>query len=115
MRTTIRQGSFETNSSSTHSLTMMTPAQYDALNQPNTFFTQCESAEHGLEKNRVYALDELLAAGLDEDTIRAWCEWNLMTFDCNWQGDSYLETDVSRLTTPGGEDIVIVCEYGNDY
>lgn len=108
MKTTIRQGSFETNSSSTHSLTMMTPEQCDAV--VNGAFLGIMTKD-GIEEGKLYSIDDLYALGFNDDAIYDMNEWKIIGIADGYINEG-LECDVNKLTTPGGEDVAILCIHG---
>jgi hypothetical protein len=89
----IRMGVFETNSSSTHSMTVCTESQYEDWQNGKLLLDY-----HG---NLVEANEDNLQ---DED---------LKTYD-DWTDSDYLEHDTNRYTSPSGDKLVIVCKYGMD-
>ena len=110
----IRQGTFETNGSSTHSLVMLSDYQYDLLGTEcfiynDSIIDQSEALEIikdysyddslSMEENRLNMLDDL---GPYETPC---------TFD-EWVGYNY--SDYYELRTPGGENIIILVKYGTD-
>lgn len=120
----VRQGVFETNSSSVHSITMCTRTEFNAwregklyLNEgywhrstspyaKKQFVTKDEAME--LIKTSTYyqpfnEYEELLGEYLREYEIYDYEHWG-----------HYYESDVNHYTTPGGEEIVAVCYYGHD-
>ena len=118
----IRRGVFETNSSSTHSLTMMMKSDYDRwyneklylykdgygweFNHPvvGSLYT-IEEIEEFAKRNRNYK-DE---SKLDSEAIR---EMGFISWDD--EGSEYLESFYEEFTTPSGETIVAFGEYGYD-
>lgn len=115
MKKIIRQGTFETNSSSTHSLTFMTKEQFNKWKSgdlykglwDDTLYTQEEYDE--LVKNIAIKNDFSVEEVLDDpggfELPQSYKEW------CN---DEYLETDYYNYTTEHGDEIVAVCRYGYD-
>lgn len=121
---TIRNNTFETNSSSTHSIVIGTEDQFnqwsngqvfyksyawssDTLKQG--FYTKEELIEDYVNKGD-YTREELI--NMDEDEfIYLLNEDDIYDRD-GWR--SYLEHDVTTYTTPGGEKIIIECAYGYD-
>lgn len=118
----IRQGVFETNSSSTHSLTMMMKSDYERwhndelylyngygfgwdFSEPakNTLYTKDEVVKF-VKNNRYYKDDEIDNGLLRELGFIAWDD----------EGSEYLESFYKEFTTPSGETIVAFGEYGYD-
>ena len=108
---TIRKGVFETNSSSTHSCTIMSEEDYKKMESDETLVYKegvgvmtVEEAKEWMKKN----------TKLDPDTIED--DFKYAARDCDFESlyDEYLDTDHRTYTTPKGETIVIVCKYGYD-
>lgn len=123
MKKQIRYGVFETNSSSTHSLTMMMRDDYVRWaaedlylyvgrgyswdsNKPvrHALYTRDEAIE--FVKNSRYYDKEY---EVDEEYLR---EMDFIFSDDD--GDGYLESFYDEFTTPSGETIVAFGEYGYD-
>ena len=120
----VRYGVFETNSSSTHSLTMMMKSDYERwenenlylfngytygwdFNKPvtNALYTREEAIEF-VKNSRYYdPVDEISDEYLKEFDFISWDD----------EGNEYLESFYEEFTTPSGETIVAFGEYGNDY
>lgn len=123
MKRQIRRGVFETNSSSTHSLTMMMKSDYKRwqteelylydgsgwgweFSKPveNHLYTRDEAIEF-VKKNKYYKdVDEI-----DDEALRDCC---FISWDD--EGNEYLESFYKEFTTPSGETIVAFGEYGYD-
>ena len=123
MKKQIRRGVFETNSSSTHSLTMMMKSDYKRwedenlylfngsgwswdFNKPvaNTLYTR-EEAVKFVKNNRYYDS----SYEVDDEYLK---EMDFISFDD--EGSDYLEGFYEEFTTPSGETIVAFGEYGYD-
>lgn len=120
MKRQVRRGVFETNSSSTHSLTMMMKSDYDrwqteqlylyeggygwTFNKPvkNSLYTKDEVVEFA-KNNRYYHGEE----EIDNGTMR---DMGFISWDD--EGSEYLEGFYEEFTTPSGETIVAFGEYG---
>lgn len=121
MKKQIRRGVFETNSSSTHSLTMMMKSDYDRwgkynlylytgsgwgweTNKPiaNSLYTKNEVIE--FVKTKKYYTD---VENVDSELIR---DLNFIAWDD--EGNEWLESFYEEFTTPSGETIVAFGEYG---
>lgn len=126
----VRHGVFETNSSSTHSITLCKKSEYDAWvngevylndgwwvkeleNRDKKFLTREEAVklitDSGHYKDTdLYSLDEaeLLEIFNDEEI-----------YDTEWYDNmcEYYETYEVKYTTESGEDIIAFGYYGNDY
>lgn len=122
MKKQIRQSVFETNSSSTHSLTMMMKSDYNRwvienlylfkgytygwdFDKPikNHLYTRDE-AEKFVKNSRYYHGEEI-----DNEVLR---EMDFISWDD--EGSEYLEEFYEEFTTPSGETIVAFGEYGYD-
>lgn len=123
MKKQIRRGVFETNSSSTHSLTMMMKSDYDRWHKDELYlyngwgwgFDFSQPVHHELytfdeavefaKKNKYYKdADEI-----DYDVLR---DIGFISWDD--EGSEYLESFYKEFTTPSGETIVAFGEYGYD-
>ena len=122
MRRQIRRGVFETNSSSTHSITMMMKSDYVRwhteqlylysngcgweFSKPveNHLYTRDEAVEFA-KKNRYYKDTN----EIDDEILR---DIGFISWDD--EGSEYLEGFYSEFTTPSGETIVAFGEYGYD-
>ena len=123
MKRQIRRGVFETNSSSTHSLTMMMKRDYDRwrtenlylfdgsgwgweFNKPvyNHLYTRDEAVEF-VKKNKYYKGEAVIDEELLSDA--EFISWEN-------SGDDYLEEFYQEFTTPSGEVVVAFGEYGYD-
>ena len=123
MKRQIRQGVFETNSSSVHSITMCTENEFDDWKngkvyrndgwwydttshlKDKAFLTYDEAMELIKTKSWYKPIEE------DDDVDEILREYEIYSYE-NW-GD-YYETDITHYTTPNGEKIVAVCYYGHD-
>ena len=117
----IRRNVFETNSSSTHSCCICTADEFERWRAGelyvsgwggDEFVTKAEVIEAC--KNRIYYRGELDdIKKMDQEWVDEILEeYEFYTYD-SWFRD--YEGDVTRYTTPGGEEIVVVCFYGADY
>ena len=123
MKRQIRRGVFETNSSSTHSLTIMMKSDYKRwqteqlylydgsgwgweFSKPveNQLYTRDEAVEF-VKKNKYYKD----ANEIDDDALR---DCGFISWDD--EGNEYLESFYKEFTTPSGETIVVFGEYGYD-
>ena len=122
MKRQVRRGVFETNSSSTHSLTMMMKNDYDRwhteqlylyeggygweFDKPakNQLYTRDEAVEF-VKKNKYYKDEE----DIDDEILKdaGFISWED-------EGSEYLEGFYQEFTTPSGETIVAFGEYGYD-
>lgn len=130
----MRKNVFETNSSSTHSITMCTQDEYDAwangdvlLNdgwwgKDNTSefkdkkFVTREEAEDIIKKDKYYEpTDEL--SSLSDEEFDEYCydmDYELYSMDKYFEKE-YLEWFDEKYTTPSGETVVAFGLYGTSY
>ena len=124
MKMQIRQGVFETNSSSVHSITMCTQNEFDDWRNGKIYRNDgwWSSSSSALKNKAFLTYDEAVELiktssyykPMDEDeTIDEYLK-KYEIYSYEYWGD-YHETDVTHYTTPKGENIVAVCYYGNDY
>ena len=126
----IRVGVFETNSSSTHSITMCMKSDYDKWKNgevyvndgwwPNSTsaykdkkFVTKEEAIDLLMKNKYPPNEDILS--MDEEEFEEYLcnEYEIYTRE-NYGGD-YYEGFSSSFTTPSGEEVIAFGYYGNNY
>lgn len=95
---TIRKGTFETNSSSTHSMTICTKSEYKKWENGELLFDR---------------YDEKLVNPKD---IKEQDDYRYLTYEkySNDEDRYYLEGYKENYTTPSGDEIVIFGEYGYD-
>ena len=140
----IRQGVFETNSSSTHSLNIVTKENFDywrnnkdvyyvgeaygpfdAEKFGKEFVTKDEilamaaklNEELSLEGDNKYPVDDTFFTGNEDDdwySDTAAKEEGILSFE-DWYEQEYLETYAQNFTTPSGDKMVAFGEYGTDY
>ena len=126
----IRQGVFETNSSSTHSITIASESDFDkwkngdvylnegwwsGSNNPNedkTFLTKDE-AINLLEYYGYYKGNENLSDMSDAEINDVFRNREIYTFENYWS--DYLENYEERYTTEHGDVVVAFGQYGYDY
>lgn len=113
---TIRRGVFETNSSSTHSVTIMNKEDYDRWKNENlyynfdkeVFFTHDEMIQK-------YLVDHELTEMDNEDSFDEWLrDWEISTSN-EYLKNTSLEVDVTEHTTKSGDEIIIICKHGYNY
>ena len=121
---TIRNSTFETNSSSTHSMVIATEDEFNKWKSGEmlykTWAWSTDKLKEGLHLKEV-CIEELLKDGsitekelleADEDELLEMLqEGDFYTYD-NWRED--LEHETAEYTTPGGEKLIIECAYGYD-
>ena len=133
----IRNNTFETNSSSTHSMVIGPKSQIEewmkgklVYDYDNDKFISLEAAHEIFlkklsEQEREYFtlsfeekeafLEERYPWWTVEDyESELYRESYLFTYDRYCDYYEYLETDTNYYTTPGGEEIGIICSYGRD-
>ena len=123
MKKQIRRGVFETNSSSTHSLTMMMKSDYERWEKEGLYLFN--GYTYGWEfskpiKNALYTREEAIAfvknskyySADDEINDEYLRDMDFISFDD--EGNEYLEDFYEEFTTPSGETIVAFGEYGYD-
>lgn len=91
----IRKGVFETNSSSTHSLTICTEDEYEAW------------------KKGEFLLDEWNGKLVKTNTVEENDREDCKTFE-QWENNNYMESYFERYTSPSGDKIIVFGEYGYD-
>lgn len=125
----VRNGVFETNSSSVHSITMCTKSDYDKWVNGEIYwsrwddkFVSKEVFEKELEDQKKFFSEECpeYERGTEEwedefnDYLRNEADFEYYTYDdyCEYlEYEKYVET----FTTPSGEEVVSFGYYGNDY
>ena len=106
----IRFGTFETNSSSTHSLVIGTPEQIASWEDGELFVNYCD--DYATEFKTKEELDQMEAEAKEKgnrfyrEDWKNGEEWDEIT--------EYLDHDSQIITTPGGEQLEIVSAYGYD-
>lgn len=104
----IRVGVFETNSSSTHSLTIVSEEDYEKWKSGKLLFHKYNDELVPIPEGYT-PKDEDSDEEIDEDSDFA----DLQTFD-EWNDDSYLEDFTKRFETKNGDKIVAFGKYGQD-
>ncbi len=102
----IRFGTFETNSSSTHSLVIGTPEQIEKWENGELFIYYYD--DYATEFKTKEELDQMAKTEeyFSREDWKNGEEWDEAT--------EYLDHDSQIITTPGGEQLSIVCAYGRD-
>ena len=120
----VRYGVFETNSSSTHSLTMMMKSDYERWENENLYLFNGYTYGWDFNKpvtNALYTREEAIEFVKNSkyyDPVDEISDEYLKEFDfISWddEGNEYLESFYEEFTTPSGETVVAFGEYGNDY
>ena len=132
----IRRGTFETNSSSTHSLTMCSGSDYDAWERGETYFVKYHMtsisayadnefvtfdeaidiiAKSSYYSNADIVKEEFRADLSKEDLDRELAEHDFLSYDLYWGwAENYEDTFEDRYTTKNGETVVAFGYYGYD-
>jgi hypothetical protein len=111
MLVSIRKGVFETNSSSTHSLTMCSAGDYEEWKEGKLFYNDWN--ENFITKDEVYKdleITEDMSEDVVDDIIN---DSKYYTYD-RFFDEEYLETFVDRYTTKSKEEVVAFGKYGMD-
>ena len=141
MKIKIRPNTFETNSSSTHSMVIAPENEFQRWMRGEIYFHKrqdrfatkeeiFEKIKSNPENYKYSNLPQFLALETEEER-KEYVENNLafadeidfideelyelgwVTYD-QFVDDEYLEVETSSYTTPGGEKLSIVCKYGYD-
>ena len=138
MKRVIRREVWETNSSTTHSVVIMTAEQNKRWENENLYYYPVGKwyDPKDLPKNKkpkpghLYTQDECIefykleGYEYDPEVGDFDTEWenkdqyiremgDFIGYD-DWHNDEYLEFDDHRFVTPGGEEIIVECKYGYD-
>ena len=114
----IRNGVFETNSSSTHSLTMCTKEEYQSWMNGETYLSTWLTKEDFVSRERaIEVVNEKYPNSITDDMSKEDIEEELRnngfySYDNYW--DEYLEDFKEEYTTKSGEVIVAFGQYGYD-
>ena len=134
MKRVIRRCVWETNSSMTHSCTIMTKSQSDLWEKENVYYYKIswwnsfkdlpkeEQPVNGMFYNQDEVLKFLEKIGCHYDPKEFEDDVNQFIKECDcgfksysmWEDDDWLDRDANTFTTPGGEEIVVYCKYGRD-
>lgn len=137
MKRQIRRGVFETNSSSTHSLTICTEEEFEQWKEGKLLFNKYNNT-HFVKANKLSDYDKKCAAQHYEDNkdefFKDWSDLSQSekekyytkyakenyianeddeTYE-EWRHDDYLEIFVSKYTSKSGDKIVAFGKYGYD-
>lgn len=109
---TIRTGVFETNSSSTHSITIMMKSDFEKWKESGLYYFAKEllTKEEAIERMKQggYKID-----WSDPEIVEDYLRDFARTYE-QWADQEYLETFEEEFTTTSGDVIVAFGEYGND-
>lgn len=111
MLVSIRKGVFETNSSSTHSLTMCSAGEYEEWKEGKLFFDDCDESFE--TKETIYKNLEITEDMTEDEIDDIISDSDYYTYD-RFMDDEYLETFVDRYTTKSKEEVVAFGKYGMD-
>lgn len=130
MKKQIRSGVFETNSSSTHSCTIMMKDDYDRWERDGLYLFD-GYARHYPEECRpkvgkMYTKEEVIEFLKANRNYKGYDDNDYEDDDVfeddrrdedfkKYTDESELEEDYQTFTTPGGETVVALCQYGYDY
>lgn len=124
MKTTVRQGVFETNSSSVHSLTMATKDDYEKFENGELFYITfiypyfANVHKDFISRDELYQIaKELGFDGKIEDTdeLLNFFDGDVVSYDLFWDSDhERFEYFTDEFTTPKGETVVAFGYYGYD-
>ena len=139
MKKVIRREAWETNSSTSHSIVIMTAEQDEKWGQEDLYYYPPDRYDYTFNElpddqkpkpGCLYTQDEVLQFykligyvyepkenGDDEEYTVDDYIYEMGTFIGynRWTDDEYLEFDTNYFTTPSGENIVVHCKYGTDY
>lgn len=123
---TIRANTFETNSSSTHSMIILTEEEYDKLESGELYLDDDEVItkeeakniflKHMNEDKYMYdddlSFEENIKNYLDEfEYYPSEYPQSLET----WKEEDELESDTNIYISPSGDKLKIICKYGTNY
>lgn len=117
-----RNNVFETNSSSTHHMVIGMEDDFKKWERGETFWYRSYSHPAGF-----YTKEEALSMikaepyyrhydfdTMPEEELSEWLDdYGFVSYD-RFSDNEYLETDYNTFTTPKGETICMICEYGYD-
>lgn len=116
MKRIIRKNTFETNSSSTHSLTFMSGEEFDKWKNGELYLDQYEDKLYTKEEFNALVKSRAKEANMTKEEFLDLPRWDSElpeTFD-QWRDDEYLEYNTYGHTTESGDKVVAVCKYGYD-
>ena len=124
---TIRANTFETNSSSTHSMIILTEEEYNKLESGELYLDDDDKVITKEEAKNIflkhmnedkYTYDDDLSF---EENIKNYLdEFEYYSSEYpqsleNWKEDDELEFDINKYVSPSGDKLKIICKYGQDY
>lgn len=120
----MRQGVFETNSSSTHSITMCNESDYDKWVNGELYLARWGYKDKNFITKEEYELelqefinkygDEYDSQDREELENEFIGDYGFLSFE-DWCDNFDYETEKSEFTTPSGDKVIALCYYGNDY
>lgn len=124
----VRKNVFETNSSSTHSITMCMKDEYDDWENGKVFLNNFWENSSSLYKDKTFvtkdeAIDILQKSKFynfinyndnENEILSIFKDANIISFDMFCNEDTCLEDFYEEYVTPSGETIVAFGEYGYD-
>ena len=113
MKLSVRKGVFETNSSSTHSLTMCSEDEFDQWKDGKLLYdTYNEELVSWKELFNTYRENEYYNDKTDDEIMDIMCEeYRFLTFD-QFASDEFLESYWDSYTTKSGEKVVAFGQFG---
>ena len=121
MKRVIRRGVFETNSSSTHSITMVSSEDYNKWQNGELFycdgeFITKENAIKELKDDNYFIKSHPDFDFEDEEALEdVLYDWEYYTYNKYWNKyENYYETYANTYTTKNGEEIIAFGYYGMD-
>lgn len=124
MKTIVRKGVFETNSSSTHSMIMCTGEEYQKFEDGEMLLNMWDGELFSYDdivdfiNSDDYYKDPFTKSGIDITDKRAVVKWAAANIDDLQDADdfydTYLETFSQSFTTKSGEKVVAFGRYGYD-
>lgn len=123
----IRRGVFETNSSSTHSITMCMKYDYDKWAKGEVYLNEGGWCSYSKYKDKQFVTKEEAIDIVVNNTYHHDADLTTMNNDeleeyfrdneiytCDSYGNEYLENFEAEFTTPNGETVVAFGQYGYD-
>lgn len=121
MKITYRQGCFETNSSSTHSMIIGMEDDFKKWEKGELLYNKYHKQGFCTEEEAIKVLkEEFWYKDIDFDTIKPEKlqemleDEGFISADWDWFNDDRLDHDYNEFVTPNGEKICMICRYGWD-
>jgi len=109
----IRRGVFETNSSSTHSISIVSKEDYDKWNKGELLLNDDEFVTVEDAIKEIKRDDPEFNPNNEDEVSKAFRDYDYQTSE-EYQEDEYLETYTRNFTTKNGDKIVAFGKYGTD-